>query len=45
MKANKVFLREAVVWLAVVVGLLWFGCLPGDLEDDLFGGALCGPWG
>jgi hypothetical protein len=45
MKANKVFLGKAAAWLLAVVGLLWFGCLPGDLGDDLFKGILCGPWG
>jgi hypothetical protein len=34
-----------LAWLALAVGLLQVGILPGDLGHALFGDALCGPWG
>jgi hypothetical protein len=42
-------LKDPVVWglawCAAAAGLVWFGSLPGDVGEGLFGEALCGPWG
>jgi hypothetical protein len=34
-----------LAWVGAAFGLVYLGGLPGDLGHDLFGDALCGPWG
>ena len=45
MRIKRAQVAWGLAWFAAVVGLLWFGGLPGDLGHALFGDALCGPWG
>jgi hypothetical protein len=45
MRLTKGSVVWGLAWLAGVLGLLWFGTLPGDLGHALCGDALCGPWG